>query len=183
MTYVALLRGINVGGNRKVPMKQLAATFERLGMEGVKTYINSGNVVFRTDSADTSAIVDTLESAIETEFGFAVSVILKDASTIRSLAEALPAEWADGPEAKCDVLFLAPPVDRPDVVESLTIKPDIDDVRYVPGAILWRVPRPLVTRSGLMRIVGTDLYQRMTGRNCNTLRKLAKLVEELEGAE
>lgn len=183
MTYVALLRGINVGGNRKVPMKQLAATFERLGMENVRTYINSGNVVFRRATAPPAGLQAELEAAIEEEFGFPVTVLVRDIASLRALASALPDEWADGPEAKCDVLFLAEEVDRPEVMDALVIKPGIDDVRYEPGAILWRVERPLVTRSGLMRIVGTDLYQRLTGRNCNTLRKLAKLAEEVDAAQ
>jgi uncharacterized protein (DUF1697 family) len=89
----------------------------------------------------------------------------------------LPETWANDKTAKCDVMFLGDNVDREEVLDQLTIKPGIDDVRYVPGALLWRVERASVTRSGMLKLVGTELYAQMTVRNCNTLRKLGALVQ------
>lgn len=180
MVYVALLRGINVGGNRKVEMARLKAVFEAAGMLGVSTYINSGNVLFGAPARKGAALARELESAIEAEFGFPVPVIIRDANQMSALDAELPDDWMDGPRTKCDVMFLAREVDRPDILDSLTIKPEIDEVRYTPGAILWRVDRPKVTRSGLMRIVGSELYLQMTIRNCNTARKLAALVGDAQ---
>ena len=177
-TYVALLRGINVGGNRKVDMKQLKATFEHAGMNDVSTYINSGNVIFRSDSDDPVSLTELLESAIQSEFGFPVKVMLRDTGNIRALVEMLPDDWVNGPEAKCDVMFLGEDVDDRAVLDLLTIKPEIDDVRYGPGAVLWRVERSAATRSGMLKLVGTDLYANMTVRNCNTLRKLDALMRQ-----
>ena len=177
MTYVALLRGINVGGNRKVDMKRLKVTFESCGFADVRTYINSGNVVFGSDSTDQRALVKTLErrssptSASPSRFCCATP----RAST--RFVEALPDCWSNDESAKCDVMFLAEEIDSPDILDQLTIKPDIDEVRYVPGAILWRVERPKATRSGMLKLVGTELYAQMTVRNCNTARKLGALVQ------
>jgi len=176
MVYVALLRGINVGGNRKVDMKRLKGVFERAGMDDVRTYINSGNVIFKSESSDVGGLVAVLEGAIEADVGFPVRVLLRDADTIGAMAKALPDSWANDQTAKCDVIFLGKEMDSPSILEELTIKPEIDDVRYVPGALLWRVERPLVTRSGLMKLVGTELYAQATIRNCNTLRKLDDLM-------
>lgn len=177
MVYVALLRGINVGGNRKVDMKQLKAVFEGVGMEEVRTYINSGNVIFCSESTDTCHMAEALESAIETAFGFRVRVLLRDADAISNLVHELPDDWANDETAKCDVLFLGEDVDSAEVLEQLVVKPEIDDARYVPGAVLWRVERSKATRSGLMKVIGTDLYSQMTVRNCNTLRKIAALMQ------
>lgn len=177
MMYVALLRGINVGGNRKVDMKQLKAVFEGAGMEEVRTYINSGNVIFHSDSTDTGHLAEALESAIERTFGFRVKVLVRDLEAIKALIRELPDHWANDETAKCDVLFLSENVDSPSVLEQLVVKPEIDDARYVPGAVLWRVERSKVTRSGLMKVIGTDLYAQMTVRNCNTLRKIAGLMQ------
>jgi uncharacterized protein (DUF1697 family) len=177
MMYVALLRGINVGGDRKVDMKQLKATFERTGMDEVRTYINSGNVIFRSDSAGAGRLRETLENAIRADFGFEVRVVLRDADAMKALLNELPDTWANDKPAKCDVIFLGEDVDAPEVLEQLVIKPDIDEVRYVPGAVLWRAERSKVTRSGLMRLVGTELYAQTTVRNCNTLRKLAGMMQ------
>jgi uncharacterized protein (DUF1697 family) len=176
MTYVALLRGINVGGNRKVEMKRLKTVFEAAGMTEVRTYINSGNVIFESVEPP-GRLAGTLEAAVEREFGFPVKVLVRDAPTMRALLAELPDTWADDKVAKCDVMFLSDEVDLSGVRERLTIKPDIDDVRIAHGAILWRVERPYVTRSGMMKLVGTELYAQMTVRNCNTLRKLSALMD------
>jgi uncharacterized protein (DUF1697 family) len=146
-------------------------------MEEVKTYINSGNVIFHSDSTDTGHLVEVLESAIETVFGFPVKVLLRDVNSINNLVRELPEAWANDETAKCDVLFLGEGVDSPKVLEQLVVKPEIDDARYVPGAVLWRVDRSKVTRSGLLKVIGTDLYAQITVRNCNTLRKIARLMQ------
>ncbi len=104
----------------------------------------------------------TLEAAIESDFGFPVKVLLRDAESIRALVDALPDDWVNDESAKCDVMFLAEEIDSPDILDRLTIKPEIDEVRYVPGAVLWRVERPNATRSGMLKLVGTELYAQMT---------------------
>ena len=175
MRYVALLRGINVGGNNKVDMKVLKNAFERAGMTDVKTYINSGNVIF-TDTIHTAQeITKKLETIIEQTFGFAVKVLLRDRSQIQAIIASLPESWQNNSVMKCDIMFLWDEVDSADILESLTIKQEIEDVKYVHGAILWRVDRHNTTRSGMLKLVGTDLYRQMTIRNCNTVRKLAQL--------
>lgn len=176
MVYVALLRGINVGGNRKVAMERLKQTFEQAGMQDVRTYINSGNIIFRDTKRSPKQIVSILEKTIEHDFGFAVKVLLRDKANILATAKALPDNWVNGSSMKCDVMFLWKDIDNPKILDRLTIKPAIDKVKYVPGAILWCVDRPNVTKSGMMKLVGTDLYAQMTIRNCNTLRKLVQLM-------
>lgn len=171
MTWVALLRGINVGGHNKVEMSRLKATFERIGLEEVRTYIASGNVVFRTPLPGPS-ITSLLEAAIEEDFGFHVKVLVRSADEMAAVAAVLPDAWQNDATAKCDVMFLDPSLDAETVLGELRIKPGIDEVRAAPGAILWHVDRALVTRSGLLRIVGTPLHASMTVRNSNTFRKL-----------
>lgn len=175
MRYVAFLRGINVGGKRKVDMRRLKDVFERVGVNDVSTYINSGNVIFSSESVDPRALSAQLERAIETDFGFSVKVMLRDAAAMQALVDAL-GELANDATTKCDVMLLSPEIGSPQILEQLTVKPDIDHVRYVPGAVLWHCDRDKVTRSGMVRVVGTPLYAHMTVRNCNTIRKLAGLM-------
>jgi uncharacterized protein (DUF1697 family) len=176
MIYVALLRGINVGGNNKVAMVDLKVVFEQAGMTNVLTYINSGNVIFQSDETSKTTLARLLEKSIETRFGFFVKVLVWDKSSLLALAKKLPDRWVNDTTMKCDVMFLWEDFDGPGVMRQLTIKPEIDEVKYFPGALLWRVDRDKVTRSGMMKIVGTELYKHMTIRNCNTLRKLAALM-------
>lgn len=179
MIYVALLRGINVGGNNRVDMKRLKALFEQAGMTKVSTYINSGNVIFQSDTRDEVELAAVLEKAIERAFGFYVKVLVRSYAAMRKIADELPAEWVNDTTMKTDVMFLWEGYDTPDVLQQVVIKPGLDRVKYVPGALLWSVDRPNVTRSGLLKIIGTDLYRHMTVRNCNTFRKLVNLMDAI----
>lgn len=178
MIYVALLRGINVGGNNKVSMQELKLVFESVGMLDVSTYINSGNVLFRSDIADQLELASLLEAAIENKFGFRVNVVVVSKPDLFAIAKELPDSWVNDDTMKCDVMFLWHDVNSPEIMQQVTLKPDIDRVKYVHGALLWSVDRKLVTRSGLMKVATSPLYKQMTIRNSNTLRKLVALVAE-----
>lgn len=177
MVYVALLRGINVGGKNRVEMKQLKAVFEEAGMTSVRTYINSGNVIFSSTIRARARLVDLLENAITQRFGFKIDVLVRDTKSMRAVVDAMPGHWTNDQTMKCDVMFLWDDVARPSVLKQLRFKPEMEDVRYASGAVIWRVDRKNVTKSGMMKLVGTPLYKRMTIRNCNTTRKLLELME------
>ena len=177
MTYLALLRGINVGGKNKVDMKQLKAVFEEAGMTSVRTYINSGNVIFSSTVRGRARLSKLLEDAIAKHFGFKINILVRDLKSLRAVVKAMPTHWTTDQAMRTDVMFLWDDVNRPSVLKQLKIKPELEDVRYVPGVLIWRVDRKDVTRSGMMKLVGTPLYKRMTIRNCNTTRKLLELME------
>lgn len=158
-------------------MSRLKATFDAAGMKDVSTYINSGNVVFRDNRRKPATITTTLEKAIEVEFGFSIKVLIRDLPSIKKILKAVPDSWSNDSKTRCDVLFLWKQFDTKEVLDELTWKPEIEDVVYVSGAVIWRIDRPNVNRSRLFKIIGTDLYRGMTIRNCNTVRKLAELME------
>lgn len=178
MRYVALLRGINVGGANKVSMAQLKTVFEGAGVTDVRTYINSGNVLFTSDTKERELLRRALEDAVADACGVTADVQLRTAEELAALVEAIPAHWTNGEAMKCDVVFLQPDVDRPELLDELDPRPGIEDALYVPGALVWRVDRKDATRSRLIRMVGTPLYERVTVRNCNTARKLLALMSE-----
>ncbi|ANU24112.1 DUF1697 domain-containing protein [Planococcus donghaensis] len=179
MKYVALLRGINVGGKNKVEMKKLKQVFEEAGMTQVTTYINSGNVVFVSTIDSKEAVASIVEKAILSYFDLQIHVLIYSSAEFLEIAQSVPEHWTNDQNMKSDVLFLWQDVDDASVVNQLSIKPDIDGVLYVAGAILWSVDKDLVTKSGLSKIVGTALYRRITVRNVNTVRKLAALLEHI----
>lgn len=176
MRWVGLLRGINVGGNRKVDMKQLAATLEQAGLHDVRTYINSGNVLFSSPRRGRASLAGTVEDAIRERFGFEVPVLLRTADEIRATAKAIPASWTNTAPMKCDVLFLWDQIDDASVLGRMTVRKGIDQVRYTPGAVIWKVDREQLTRSGQMKLAASAVYKLVTIRNCTTVRKLADLV-------
>jgi uncharacterized protein (DUF1697 family) len=177
MTYIALLRGINVGGNRIVSMKALKDVFEKAGMTDVRTFINSGNVVFSTKLRSRSRLTSLLEKAIAKRFGFTVDVLVVSDSAMRAIVAEIPTRWTNDATMKCDVLFLWDDVDRRSILDELEIKKEIETVRHTPGALIWGIERKNVTKSRMPKLVGTALYKRMTVRNCNTARKLLALME------
>ncbi len=176
MRYLALLRGVNVGGANKVSMADLRAVFEAAGMAEVSSYINSGNVIFSTDIVDRAQLTGLLKEAIRGRVGLDVDLQLRDAGELRAIVEAIPAAWKNDNSMKCDVVFLQAEVDGVGLLEKLEPRPGVEDALYVPGAVIWRVDRKDATRSRLTRIVGTPLYSRVTVRNCNTARKLLELL-------
>jgi len=180
MIYVALLRGINVGGNNKVDMKQLKKTFEQAGMNNVVTYINSGNSVFTHNSRSKVKVAQTLEAAILESFGLQIKVLVLDLHDMHTIMAALPETWTNDEKMKSDVLFLWDEINDESVLDKLVVKPDIDTVIYVPGAILWSVSKQNVTRSGMSNIIGSKMYRQTTVRNVNTTRKIYELMLALE---
>lgn len=169
--WIALLRGINVGGNNTIPMVELKKLCEELGFTNVETYINTGNVIFQATGSP-ELLAPTLESAIHVHFGFAVPTLVISAEQWLTIANQIPAEWSNDTSMKCDVLFLWPSVDEPAILQQLPLKKDIETALYTPGAVIWQVSRDNQPRSGLQDLVGTKLYRQMTIRNCNTVRKI-----------
>ena len=180
MIYAALLRGINVGGNNKVNMKELKQVFEEAGMSAVKTYINSGNIVFKDEARKKQEVTAVLEQAIFDHFGLRINVLVYTIDEYTRIAEAVPAEWTNDDQLKSDVLFLWEEADNESVLEQLPLKTEVDRAHYVPGAILWSVDRDKVTKSGMFKIVGTKFYKLVTIRNVNSVRKIHGLMRDME---
>ncbi|MFX3635817.1 MAG: DUF1697 domain-containing protein [Candidatus Pristimantibacillus sp.] len=176
MVYVALLRGINVGGNNKIDMKLLKKYFEQAGMNNVVTYINSGNIIFTHNSRSKAKIAQILEMSILENFSLQIKVLIFDFNDMKRIMSSLPEVWTNDDKMKGDVLFLWEDINNESVLDKLVIKPDVDTVIYVSGAILWSVSRQNVTRSGMTKIIGTDIYRKITVRNVNTTRKIYELM-------
>lgn len=178
MRYVALLRGINVGGKSKVPMARLKDVFEKAGHTRVRTYINSGNVVFDAPRGKVSDLADGLEAAIEREFGFAARVLVLRGSAVIQIAAELPDEWVNDDQSSCNVLYLMPERASPKALAAFAFDPEHEEARYCAGAILSRVDRSRVGRGAVHKLIGSELYAYVTIRNCKTARKLAVMVDE-----
>lgn len=176
MVYVALLRGINVGGNAKIEMSKLRLMFERLGFDNVKTYINSGNVIFENNKHPCSDLVEKIESSITRTFGMKVPVVVKDANNIQSIIEAIPSQWVNDSVMKTDVLFLRPEIDSPDILSKITTNPKLENVIYDHGVLVWNIARDNVSKGNGIKLIGTDIYKGITVRNVNTVRKIAALM-------
>jgi uncharacterized protein (DUF1697 family) len=179
MKYVALLRGVNVGGNHRVPKAEFQAVLESLGFRDIVIYINSGNAVF---SSDDEPRVSDVQAALETHFGFDIPTLILPGEKVKAIAAAIPQDWTnDAPKPdksgqKSDVLYLFDEANAPDMLEKIGYRPDVEMMIYVDGAVLANVSRLNQSKYSLLRIVGTPLYRQMTIRNIATAKKLAELV-------
>jgi uncharacterized protein (DUF1697 family) len=169
--YVALLRGINVGGKHPVPMAKLRARCEALGYTDVQTYIQSGNVVFSSTRAVTPA---AFEKALQSEFGFAIPVVLRTAKELAGIAAHDPFPKIE--RAHVHVGFLAK---KPTAAAVKTI----DHERFAPEEVVvkgceiyYHLPNGM-GRAKLPLHVDRQLKIPTTVRNWNTVTKLVTLAD------
>lgn len=174
-TYIALLRGINVGGNKKVEMKKLKQVFEDAGYTDVSTYINSGNIIFKS-SADKDNLKISIEKLLHKKFGFEIKTIVLSSGQFKKIAATIAEKYSNDDKQKTDVLFLTDEFDAADSIKLIKLNPDVDNITYVKGALIWNIDRAHHAKSGLKKFIGTTLYKNMTARNVNTVRKLAGMV-------
>jgi uncharacterized protein (DUF1697 family) len=180
MKYVALLRGINVGGNNRVEMSKLKGIFEDLGYLDVVTYINTGNVIFEIEEKNNEIVKKEIEKALKDNFKFEIRVVLRDGKNIEKVCKKIPTDWQNNDEMKTDVLFLWEEFDNKKSLDLINKKEGIDNLIYVDGAIVWNVDRKNYTKSGMNKFINSVLYKNMTARNVNTVRKICELMKNNE---
>ncbi|WP_426351288.1 DUF1697 domain-containing protein [Alloiococcus sp. CFN-8] len=179
MIYVALLRGINVGGNNKISMKLLKETFERAGMEEVIAYINSGNVIFKATDYRINELSELLEKAILEDFSLDIKVLLRTHEDFERLLAMIPEDLSNDGSMKCDILFLWEDITPQELIDQVKPKADIDTVISSDTEVIWVVSRDNVTKSKLNKLIGTKAYKKVTVRNINTTRKIYTLMNSI----
>ncbi|MET8677918.1 DUF1697 domain-containing protein [Streptomyces sp. NPDC004647] len=176
-TYVALLRGINVGGHKKVPMAALRELLTELGHGDVRTLLQSGNAVFTSAEKNRAKLVAGLEQALADRFGFEVRCIVLDTAELRAVADRNPFPPGSFEPSKLVVIFLTGPVD-PGKLSGLDPEAYLPD-EFHPGEreIYVHCPNGLGT-SKLMPALGkVRLGVEGTARNWNTVTKLLAMME------
>ncbi len=172
---IALLRGINVGGKNMLPMQELSALFVEAGCEDVRTYIQSGNVVFRTGSAVGEEISSTISASILSRFGYRVPVITRTARAFLEIVQANPFLEAGAEADKLHVMFLAE-LPESASVESLNPQRSPGDEFAVLGREIYLHCPNGVARSKLTNsYFDSRLSTISTTRNWRTVRKLLEL--------
>ncbi|MBX3203554.1 MAG: DUF1697 domain-containing protein [Labilithrix sp.] len=178
MVYVALLRGINVGGNNVIRMVALREAFEALGFSAVTTYIQSGNVVFEARSDKKPALTKKIEAALTKTFAYDSKVVLVSAKELSDVVAEAPRGFGSQPERyRYDVLFVKPPLTAHAALPEVPTAPGVDEVHAGAHALYFRRVAAKATKSRLARVVQLALYKSLTIRNWNTTRKLLAMTE------
>jgi uncharacterized protein (DUF1697 family) len=180
---ISLLRGINVGGHHIIKMDALRALYDSLGLRGAQTYVQSGNVVFKTQERDLIRLGKKIEDAIERTFGFRPAVIVRTPSELKSAIARNPFAKRRGIEPhRLMVTFLAGLPDPEARDKALKLKSATEELRlderefymYFPGGMA----RPKLTWMTVEKVLQTP----GTGRNWNTVTKLLEMAEKLEAS-
>jgi uncharacterized protein (DUF1697 family) len=180
-TYLALLRGINVGGKRKVPMDALSRVFSEAGAGSVRTYIQSGNVVFSSIPEDPSALAARLSAMIGERFGFPVPVVLRSRDEIARMVQENPYIEEGADPDTLHVLFLAD-LPRPDLVRALDGFRSPPDAFLVQGReVFLRLPDGVARTKLTNAFFDAGLKTVGTMRNWRTVLRLRELTEAGRG--
>lgn len=176
--YIALLRGVNVGGKNKVSMKELKRMLEDQGYQRVQTYLNSGNVLFDRESGDVTVLKKDLERLLWEHFHLEIPLVLLTSEELLQAVSHAPSWWGEEAESKHNVLFIMPPCTAEEVISDVGAhKPEYESVGSFENVIFWSAPLKTFSRTRWSKIVGRSTYHCVTIRNANTVRNLAKMVE------
>jgi uncharacterized protein (DUF1697 family) len=173
--YVAFLRGINVGGKNMIKMAELRSEFEQMGFQSVITYIQSGNVIFQSDIADTILIEKKIEESLSTCFKYNARALVRSKKDLENIIAHFP-EIFKNPEWKHNVIFLSQMIDSKDILKKFEIKKEIEVTSYCHGTLFWSAKMDTITRSNMLKLSLRAEYKEMTVRNVNTTKKILELM-------
>jgi uncharacterized protein (DUF1697 family) len=181
--FVALLRGVNVGGNNMISMSALKKSFENVGFTQVLTYINSGNIIFKSKEADARKLEIKIEKMLSKEYELDSKVVVRTLSEMEKLVQSLPRTWTGDRDWRYNVIFLRHTIDSEEILKELEVKKNIEEVVYRPGALLWSAQVSELTRTNMLKLSSRKMYQEMTIRNLNTTRKLYELMKKVDQSD
>lgn len=177
-SYVALLRGINVGGKNKVPMAALRAAVESGGHSSVRTYIQSGNVLFDSD-APAAGIEADMEALLARELGMELVVVVRSHRQLRSVVHDAPDGFGTQPEHfHSDAVFLKSPLTAARAMQVVQTRDGVDRAWPGRGVLYFERLSERRTQSRMNRIMGTPEYRLMTIRSWSTTTKLLAMLEQ-----
>lgn len=181
-TYVAFLRGINVGGNNIIKMSLLRQAFEECGYTRVSTYIQSGNVLFEAVGQNPQSITKTIEAHLSKVFNYDSKIVLRSKKELKEIIEDIPSDWKTRKDIRCYVAFTKDPITAEEVQNAVRLREDIDFLKTGKGVVYMTTLLNGITKSGFSKLVGTPVYKYITIRNLNTTQKILEQMENISRA-
>jgi len=178
MLYLALLRGINVGGGNIIKMTDLKVCFEGIELENVSTYIQSGNVVFDTPETDSAKLIRILENALSRTFKpYKARIVLCSHAKLKQIVRKAPKGFGSQPQKyRYDVIYLRGSLTATEAMKSVTTRQGVDEAFIGPDVLYFARLTARASQSHLSRIVSLPVYQDLTIRNWNTTGKILTLM-------
>jgi len=174
--HLALLRGINVGGNNIIKMSDLKTCFEEMGLTNVVTYIQSGNVLFDNNETNQLQLTQQIEKALSERFGYSSKVVLLSQQALIQVINTAPEGFGVLPEQfRYDVIFLKQPLTSEEALSKIKTKEGVDFVTAGDGVLYFSRLSAMSGQSQMTKMIGTAIYKEMTIRNWNTTSKPVEL--------
>lgn len=177
MKYLALLRGINVGGKNLLKMADLKVCLERNGFKAVSTYIQSGNIIFESDLTDRAKLATAMRKAVTAEFGYDSPILLRSHDQLKAVVARAPRGWNSRAGLRRYVAFLREPLTAKHAISELDPKDGVDFVKAGEGVLYLSTLLSRLKQSGFTKVVGKAIYQDMTIRNYSTCQKILALMQ------
>lgn len=179
MEYIALLRGINVGGKNIIKMTDLKSCFISAGYTHVHTYIQSGNVLFSATNTDATQLENAIEQTLRNTFDYAGAVVILSATELRDIIAEAPKNFGQQPDTyRYDVFFLKRPLTPHTAAASISLRDNVDTLHIGSKALYASRLTAKASRSYLSKITTLPYYQLITIRNWNTTTKLCALTQK-----
>ncbi|WP_440961313.1 DUF1697 domain-containing protein [Paenibacillus nitricinens] len=174
--YIALLHGINVGGHKIIKMQDLKTMLQSLGFHNVRTYIQSGNVVFESDEESESLLSGVIERQIHEVFGFEVSVMIRTLAEMEEVITNNPFQLTDPEAFKRGYVSFLPAVPSAEALDKLRIYEEGPDKLRFAGREMYVLYEISVSQSPLFKVsFDKILGMSVTARNWNTVNKLVAM--------
>lgn len=176
-SFVALLRGINVGGKNPVRMPDLAECFRDAGYEEVSTYLQSGNVLFTADHEQAPKLEAKIEAMLEDRFGTPLLVVIRSRDELAKTIDAAPTGHGS-PKLRSDIFFLKHPLTADEALAEMPeLREGVDSVAPGPGAIYFSRVAANATKTRIQKFMAMPVFQQITVR---TWRTSTRLLEKLD---
>ena len=176
--YIALLRGINVGGNNIIQMADLKSCFEDMGFSDVRTYIQSGNVIFSAKESVSDRLTSKIEKGLSARFKYSASVVVVSHAELREIVANAPKGFGSAPaKFRYNAIFLKKPFIPKTAIKYVTTREGVDAVYVGKRMLYFSNLMERASQSRLSRITQTPVYAFLTIRNWNTTTKLLALMD------
>lgn len=176
MKYVALLRGINVGGNSIIKMADLKKAVEDCGFSNVSTYIASGNVLFESDKTN-KTIAEILEEKLSKIFNITLKIVIRSYPELKKAVDETPIAWKTDADSRKYMAFVREPVQSETIAPEVELKEGVDFLDSGKGVLYMTTTLSGITKSRFSKMASKPFYKDITIRNYNTVQKILGKME------
>lgn len=176
--FIAPLRGIKISGKNKIQMAELKKSFESLGFINVKTYLNSGNVIFSTYETNVKELMKRIENMIQKEFGLDIPTFVISQDDLLDILSHAPNWWgSENKDIYDNLIFIMPPVSFKDVYDEIgEHKEELEQIENYKDAIFWPFKLKFYQKTNWWsKTINAQISNKLTIRTANTVRKISKM--------